>query len=93
MIYLLLSCFCISSSCSLARLAPLEAVLFDVDGTLCDSDPIHHLAFREMLQEVEIKLVLVTFILFLENINDAFISSHHIKLQDGYVNVITLINQ
>ncbi|KAF7126373.1 hypothetical protein RHSIM_Rhsim11G0010500 [Rhododendron simsii] len=40
------------SSCSLARLAPLEAVLFDVDGTLCDSDPIHHLAFREMLQEI-----------------------------------------
>ncbi|XP_058190213.1 haloacid dehalogenase-like hydrolase domain-containing protein Sgpp [Rhododendron vialii] len=42
----------VTSSCSLARLAPLEAVLFDVDGTLCDSDPIHHLAFREMLQEI-----------------------------------------
>ncbi|PIN09979.1 Sugar-terminal-phosphatase [Handroanthus impetiginosus] len=27
-------------------------VLFDIDGTLCDSDPIHHYAFREMLQEV-----------------------------------------
>jgi HAD superfamily hydrolase (TIGR01509 family) len=37
---------------SLARLAPLEAVLFDVDGTLCDSDPIHHRAFSEMLQEI-----------------------------------------
>ncbi|KAH9323928.1 hypothetical protein KI387_018567, partial [Taxus chinensis] len=30
----------------------LEAVLFDVDGTLCDSDPLHYLAFRDMLQEV-----------------------------------------
>lgn len=30
----------------------LKAVLFDVDGTLCDSDPLHYLSFREMLQEV-----------------------------------------
>lgn len=30
----------------------MEAVLFDVDGTLCDSDPLHYYAFREMLQEV-----------------------------------------
>ncbi|MED6167725.1 hypothetical protein PIB30_005346 [Stylosanthes scabra] len=37
---------------SLARLAPLEAVLFDVDGTLCDSDLLHYYAFREMLQEI-----------------------------------------
>ncbi|CAK7356214.1 unnamed protein product [Dovyalis caffra] len=37
---------------SLSRLAPLEAVLFDVDGTLCDSDPLHYYAFREMLQEI-----------------------------------------
>eukprot|EP01018_Ginkgo_biloba_P011624 Gb_06527 [translate_table: standard] len=29
----------------------LEAVLFDVDGTLCDSDPLHYLTFRDMLQE------------------------------------------
>lgn len=41
-----------SGANSLARLAPLEAVLFDVDGTLCDSDPIHHRAFSEMLQEI-----------------------------------------
>ncbi|KAI4338422.1 hypothetical protein MLD38_023486 [Melastoma candidum] len=32
--------------------APLEAVLFDVDGTLCDSDPLHFHAFVEMLQEI-----------------------------------------
>ncbi|KAF1874846.1 hypothetical protein Lal_00007461 [Lupinus albus] len=37
---------------SLTKLAPLEAVLFDIDGTLCDSDPLHYYAFREMLQEV-----------------------------------------
>lgn len=37
---------------SLSELAPLEAVLFDIDGTLCDSDPIHYYAFREMLVEV-----------------------------------------
>ena len=30
----------------------LKAVLFDIDGTLCDSDPLHYLAFRDMLQEV-----------------------------------------
>uniref|UniRef100_A0A7N0V0Y5 Haloacid dehalogenase-like hydrolase domain-containing protein Sgpp n=1 Tax=Kalanchoe fedtschenkoi TaxID=63787 RepID=A0A7N0V0Y5_KALFE len=36
----------------LAKLAPLQAVLFDVDGTLCDSDPLHWFAFREMLQEI-----------------------------------------
>lgn len=27
-------------------------MLFDIDGTLCDSDPIHYYAFREMLQEI-----------------------------------------
>ncbi|KAL5099080.1 hypothetical protein RYX36_003407 [Vicia faba] len=37
---------------SLTGLAPLEAVLFDIDGTLCDSDPLHYLAFREMLQQI-----------------------------------------
>ncbi|KAH8513765.1 hypothetical protein H0E87_006870 [Populus deltoides] len=37
---------------SLSKLAPLEAILFDVDGTLCDSDPLHYYAFREMLQEI-----------------------------------------
>lgn len=43
-----------SSDCksALLKLAPVEAVLFDVDGTLCDSDPLHHHAFREMLQEI-----------------------------------------
>ncbi|KAK7406354.1 hypothetical protein VNO78_07978 [Psophocarpus tetragonolobus] len=40
-----------SMSC-LTKLAPLEAVLFDVDGTLCDSDPFHYYALREMLQEI-----------------------------------------
>lgn len=42
----------IDSASSLIGLAPLQAVLFDVDGTLCDSDPIHYYAFREMLQEI-----------------------------------------
>ncbi|KAL3039465.1 hypothetical protein AAZX31_01G188200 [Glycine max] len=37
---------------SLTGLAPLEAVLFDIDGTLCDSDPLHYYAFREMLLEI-----------------------------------------
>ncbi|KAL8500539.1 hypothetical protein ACS0TY_020214 [Phlomoides rotata] len=36
---------------SLASVAPLEAILFDIDGTLADSDPIHYYAFREMLQD------------------------------------------
>lgn len=34
------------------KISPIEAILFDIDGTLCDSDPIHYFAFREMLQEV-----------------------------------------
>ncbi|KAK9121573.1 hypothetical protein Syun_019190 [Stephania yunnanensis] len=37
--------------CSLSEISPLEAILFDVDGTLCDSDPIHFDVFREMLPE------------------------------------------
>ncbi|XP_074303982.1 haloacid dehalogenase-like hydrolase domain-containing protein Sgpp [Silene latifolia] len=37
---------------ALLKLAPVEAILFDVDGTLCDSDPLHHYAFREMLLEI-----------------------------------------
>ncbi|KAK4349622.1 hypothetical protein RND71_032377 [Anisodus tanguticus] len=47
-----LSQFSKQSSSSLARLAPLQAVLFDIDRTLCDSDPFHYLAFREMLLEI-----------------------------------------
>ncbi|XP_047334498.1 haloacid dehalogenase-like hydrolase domain-containing protein Sgpp isoform X3 [Impatiens glandulifera] len=39
-------------SSSLLSVAPVEAVLFDIDGTLCDSDPLHYYAFRDMLQEV-----------------------------------------
>jgi len=37
---------------SLAATAPVQAVLFDIDGTLCDSDPLHHVAFQELLLEV-----------------------------------------
>ncbi|XP_031377591.1 haloacid dehalogenase-like hydrolase domain-containing protein Sgpp isoform X2 [Punica granatum] len=37
---------------SLTGSAPLEAVLFDVDGTLCDSDPIHLEAFKILFQEI-----------------------------------------
>jgi beta-phosphoglucomutase-like phosphatase (HAD superfamily) len=44
---------CATNKSSLAGLAPLEAVLFDIDGTVCDSDPIHYAAFRDMLQQVE----------------------------------------
>lgn len=36
----------------LSRLAPLEAILFDLDGTLCDSDAVNIHAFREMLLEM-----------------------------------------
>jgi len=38
-----------SAVSSLAATVPVEAVLFDIDGTLCDSDPLHHVAFQEML--------------------------------------------
>lgn len=54
----------ISLTCgsSLTRLAPVEAVLFDVDGTLCDSDPLHYYAFREMLLEVRFPIALIVII-------------------------------
>lgn len=42
----------IESKKSLSQLVPLEAILFDIDGTLCDSDPIHCNAFREKLLEI-----------------------------------------
>ncbi|XP_024401807.1 haloacid dehalogenase-like hydrolase domain-containing protein Sgpp [Physcomitrium patens] len=31
----------------------VKAILFDVDGTLADSDPLHYIAFRDMLVELE----------------------------------------
>jgi hypothetical protein len=52
MILIQLSSFSGCRKSSLSGFAPLEAVLFDVDGTLCDSDPLHYFTFREMLQEV-----------------------------------------
>ncbi|XP_065879073.1 haloacid dehalogenase-like hydrolase domain-containing protein Sgpp [Euphorbia lathyris] len=42
----------VTSEGSLSGIAPLEAILFDVDGTLCDSDPLHYYVFREMLQQI-----------------------------------------
>ncbi|KAD4982667.1 hypothetical protein E3N88_19338 [Mikania micrantha] len=48
-----ISCeMCLQLNASLSFIAPLEAVLFDIDGTLCDSDPLHYYAFRDMLQEI-----------------------------------------
>ncbi|KAL5551230.1 hypothetical protein UlMin_001406 [Ulmus minor] len=41
-----------SNKSLLSEVAPLEAILFDVDGTLCDSDPLHFYAFRELLQQI-----------------------------------------
>lgn len=42
----------IDRTSSFSRLAPLEAVLFDIDGTLCDSDPLHVSAFQELLPQI-----------------------------------------
>lgn len=36
---------------AICKVAPLEAVLFDIDGTMCVSDPFHHRAFSELLQK------------------------------------------
>lgn len=33
-------------------LGQLQAALFDVDGTLCESDPLHYEVFRELLSEL-----------------------------------------
>nr|CAB3469210.1 unnamed protein product [Digitaria exilis] len=37
---------------AIGRVAPLEAVLFDIDGTMAISDPFHHRATSEMLVKV-----------------------------------------
>ncbi|XP_044960720.1 haloacid dehalogenase-like hydrolase domain-containing protein Sgpp [Hordeum vulgare subsp. vulgare] len=34
----------------ICRAASMEALLFDIDGTMCVSDPFHHRAFSELLQ-------------------------------------------
>lgn len=52
-----------SSKCSLTCLTPLQAILFDIDGTLCDSDPLHYYVFREMLREVFLYNFMFTHIL------------------------------
>ncbi|KAM7490883.1 hypothetical protein LguiA_033804 [Lonicera macranthoides] len=40
----------VNTCSSLSCLAPLEAALFDIDGTLCYSYPVHFDALCEMLQ-------------------------------------------
>ncbi|KAJ4775108.1 haloacid dehalogenase-like hydrolase family protein [Rhynchospora pubera] len=37
---------------SLTKIVPVEAVFFDIDGTLCDSDPLHHIAYQDVLKEI-----------------------------------------
>ncbi|KAL6861661.1 hypothetical protein ACP4OV_017361 [Aristida adscensionis] len=37
---------------AIGRVSPLEAVLFDIDGTMAVSDPFHHRAFSELLQRL-----------------------------------------
>lgn len=37
---------------TLSQIAPLKTILFDIDGTLCDSDPIHFIAFLEVLPKI-----------------------------------------
>ncbi|KAG0601568.1 hypothetical protein M758_11G122100 [Ceratodon purpureus] len=53
---LISSCFCCRRAEPRNRQLPpirsVQAVLFDIDGTLADSDPLHYLAFREMLAEI-----------------------------------------
>ncbi|KAI3782216.1 hypothetical protein L2E82_12253 [Cichorium intybus] len=41
-----------SRNYSLSFIAPLEEILFDIDGNLCDCDPLHYYAFHDMLQEI-----------------------------------------
>ena len=36
---------------ALPPLGSIRGVLFDIDGTLCDSDPLHYQAFRDILVE------------------------------------------
>jgi beta-phosphoglucomutase-like phosphatase (HAD superfamily) len=37
-------------------LSTIKAVLFDVDGTLTNSDPLHFKAFQDILQEYNYKV-------------------------------------
>lgn len=58
--------FFLSSYRSLTKLVPLEAVFFDIDGTLCDSDPLHHIAYQDVLAEVQNYNIEKAFCLFYE---------------------------
>ncbi|KAK8614187.1 hypothetical protein V6N13_122558 [Hibiscus sabdariffa] len=52
----------VQSNKSIPDLAPLEAVLFDIDGTLCDSDPLHYTAFCQMFAEIGMEVPDVEFL-------------------------------
>ena len=65
-----------TSKSVLCGLAPVEAVLFDIDGTVCDSDPVHYAAFREMLQEVRVLCI---------SKEDAFIMKKRFRMSEGIV--------
>jgi beta-phosphoglucomutase-like phosphatase (HAD superfamily) len=45
----------------LLKTAPLEAVLFDIDGTMGISDPFHHEAWSQVLQKVISLSIIKTF--------------------------------
>ncbi|KAF4359043.1 hypothetical protein G4B88_008526 [Cannabis sativa] len=73
---------------SVAFLAPLEAILFDIDGTLCDSDPQHYDAFRLMLQEV---YELSTFFLHKDWIMEQWEKNYYISSIVGATNGSSLV--
>ncbi|KAH7291552.1 hypothetical protein KP509_29G021500 [Ceratopteris richardii] len=57
----------------------LKAVLFDVDGTLCDSDALHYISFRDTLQEMGFQGgVPITEEFFMKNISGK--TNYHIGL-------------
>ncbi|XP_030508886.2 casein kinase 1-like protein HD16 isoform X1 [Cannabis sativa] len=77
-----------STKGSVAFLAPLEAILFDIDGTLCDSDPQHYDAFRLMLQEV---YELSTFFLHKDWIMEQWEKNYYISSIVGATNGSSLV--
>ena len=34
----------------------LKAVIFDMDGVIIDSEPLHHYAYHRMFEDVDIKV-------------------------------------
>ncbi len=53
----------------LPDLSTIKAVLFDVDGTLTNSDPLHFKAFQDILLEYNYKVCMHLLLLYTDSLD------------------------